>query len=259
MTLVNRKIDAYQSGGTIVLSIIEHFIIFTEKYNTMSETESTLLKTEIARLNKTIEALLIYNEELRLRISASRLKETPENFITSIHQKMDGSNETINSINQIEDGTNETINSINKTMDGTNKTINSINKTMDGTNESINSIHQTMDGINELQQALPHFIEAGSPLVSRVRNYMKQTWFKRSTHDGLRHSSIILLHIYNKSHCSSVELRKITGLSKGGLAKRMMALKKQGFIIRTGKQKFALTEKGMELFTGAVKAFASSA
>lgn len=218
----------------------------------MSETENALLKSEIARLNKIIEALLFTNEDLRNRISSYQTKESIPNLINSIHKTTNGTNETINSIHKTTDGNKEIINSIQQITDGTNKTINSNQKITNGSNEIINSIQQMTDGSNEIPQALPHFIEPESLLFYKVQNYMKRHDFKRSTNEGLIHSAKLLVHIYNRNHCSSVELRKITELSKGGLAKRMMALKNQGYIIRTGKQKFALFEKGMELFKRAL-------
>ena len=219
----------------------------------MSETENDLLKTEIARLNKIIEALLLHNEVLKKALSIQQTENVVPKSITSIHQTMDGINEINTSIHQTMDGINEVNNSIHKTTDGINETNTSIHKTMDGSNEANNSIHQTMDGINEKLQELPHEIDLKGSLPTRIRIFMKDHDFKDSTHDGLWHSAAILMHIYNKNHCSSVELRKATGLSVGGLAKRMMSLKSRGYIVRTGKQKFALTEKGLDILRGALK------
>ena len=51
------------------------------------------------------------------------------------------------------------------------------------------------------------------------------------------------MNLYAYPRNSYKELRRLTGLSEDGLTKRIMSLKKNGFIVRTAFQQYALTEK----------------
>jgi hypothetical protein len=56
----------------------------------------------------------------------------------------------------------------------------------------------------------------------------------------------MLIHFHNKGRGDYPELRKLTGLSEGGVGKMIMSLKKRGLIQRTGYQQFGLTVKTTE-------------
>lgn len=218
----------------------------------MNETENDILKTEIARLNRIIEALLSHNEALRKEVSIRNLRDGNNETVSSIRNLIDGNNNANASIRDFRDGNNEVNNSIRNLMDGNMNTDGSIRNFRDGNNEADGSIRNLMDGNNEILQALPPIIELNGPIHLKLQQYMKRNSFHNSTDAGIRHSSVVLLHIHNNSHSSYTELRKFTGLSKGGLAKRMISLKKRGLIIRTGKQKYALTEQGLAILKGAL-------
>jgi len=52
----------------------------------------------------------------------------------------------------------------------------------------------------------------------------------------------IILHTYNGGSCTHKELKKLTGLSEGGIAKTIMSMKKRGLITRQKFQLFTPTE-----------------
>lgn len=76
---------------------------------------------------------------------------------------------------------------------------------------------------------------------SRLRKYMPT-----ASVDGLRNTTNILLQLSANKKNSYKDLRNLTGLSEDGMAKRIMAMKKAGLIVRTGFQQYALTAKALE-------------
>jgi len=85
----------------------------------MNETENTFLKTEIARLNKIIEALLSYNEVLRKNSSLPGNGNASPKSGFSINEKGNGTEEVFGSTNEKGNGTEEVFGRINEKDNGT--------------------------------------------------------------------------------------------------------------------------------------------
>ncbi len=80
-------------------------------------------------------------------------------------------------------------------------------------------------------------------VAARMRPFMKY-----STQLSLVNTALILLHLHNDPATPLPHLRKLTGLSEDGMAKRIMALKKAALIVRqSAPLRYILTEKAKGL------------
>lgn len=213
----------------------------------MSEQETTLLRNEIARLNRLLEALLTANEALRQEISLLKGTDGLQSQDYSIEQRKDGTSKSDASIEIRNDGSSGSDASIVQRIDGINSSGYSIEIRNDGNNRSNASIVQRNDGINTDLPTLPEKIELSGIHIHFIRNKLKTGDYLKVSDSALSNQTKMLINFYNGGSGSHKELRKLTGLSKGGMAKSIMSLTKRGLIIRTGFQKFSLTGDALKI------------
>ncbi len=80
-------------------------------------------------------------------------------------------------------------------------------------------------------------------VAAQVRPFMKY-----ATQLSLVNTALILSHLHSDPATPLQSLRKLTGLSEGGMAKRIMALKKAGLIVRRSQPlRYVLTDRGKSL------------
>jgi hypothetical protein len=107
-------------------------------------------------------------------------------------------------------------------------------------------------GNTELLAALPEIITEQSGIKQKLQYYLSSQKVAGSNRQAIAVSAALIIHIYNKMPCDYQSLRKITALSQFGLAKRIRAMKKDGFIFSSGYQSFSLTNSTLQLLQRAV-------
>ncbi len=121
-------------------------------------------------------------------------------------------------------------------------------------NSEVNIAHpKSYVGNIESHTPLPEIITEQSGIRQKLVNYLISQKVARSNRQAIKASAQLIIHIYNKKPCSYPELKKVTGLSQFGVAKRISALKKSGFIKSNGFQNFALTAHTQQILQQIVK------
>lgn len=113
-----------------------------------------------------------------------------------------------------------------------------------GQTENGMSNSKNHEGQTTLPKPLPQTLEATPRNISRIHQILKRSGFNKVSHTGIITTIKLLLHFHNKKGGSHKELRKLTGLSAGGLNKFLISLRKRGLIARSGWQQFSLTSAG---------------
>ncbi len=199
----------------------------------MNETELTALKIENARLNRMLEALLTANEYLKRENAALKTgNASPEPGYSDVENE---SGITNGSSSVMENGS------------GTTDLSSSNAENMNGRKDLSSSVAETGNGRKDILPALPEKIEPEGNIVLTIREKLNSGAHIRVKKSSLRSHAIMLIHFHNKGGGSHPELRKLTGLSEGGLSKSIMALTKRGLIMRDGFQRFLLTTAAKEL------------
>jgi predicted transcriptional regulator len=227
----------------------------------MNDTEISLLKNEIARQNRIIEALLLHNEQLRAQNAALQSGNSSENSSYSVSEKENappnagysvtekGKGTTTNSYSITEKGKGITSdsNSVTEKEKGTTTDSYSIPEKEKGITPDSYSVTEKGNGITYVGSPVPEKVETTASNVVRVHTKLRAMENGKVKRSGSINSAKLLIHFHNGNGGSHPELRKLTGLSKGGLAKLIMSLTKRGLITRSGWQRFSLTAAGRQL------------
>ncbi len=137
-----------------------------------------------------------------------------------------------------------------KTGNGLNNLNSSNDKNMDGVNKVFISNDKTWNRGNYVPEAVTENRNTSfTPDYNLVRNRLKAIMGKCSDM-SIGNTAQMLIQMYMNRRNSHKTLRKITGLSVGGLTKRIMALKRDGYIVRTGFQQYELTAKSRKAVEG---------
>ncbi len=211
----------------------------------MTEQQIAQLETENQRLARMVDSLLTHNEQLREE-NAYLKTHIGTTIVGYSNVKTDnGTNDAGYSIVKTDIGIHNGSTSNVKNDTGTNDVGYSIVKTDIGTTDVSPSNVKTDIGITN--KVLPVTIEITYTNAFKLKGPLKRNGFLRVSWKSVQISGQIMLHCYNKQLCSYAVLRKVTGMSEGGIAKRLMSMRKVGLITRTGFQRFELTEKGKRL------------
>lgn len=198
--------------------------------------ENTLiahLQADIARLNRLLEAVIIQNAEMKADIAY--LKNVNGSAMESIaNTKTYIGNETDLFAN--------TNNSIGNEIDFV------AHVKIDNGNET-NSIAYVKTNMGNKTHfiALPETISDQSGIKNKLQQLLISQKVAGSNRLAIAASVEIIIHIYNKKPCNYKELRRTTGYSQFGLAKRIRAMKKAGFIVSSGFQSFSPTNYTLQL------------
>lgn len=217
----------------------------------MSEEENSYLRKEISRLNQIITVLLEQNEVLKREISYVK------NYIAA--KTADNSNEKIFigegnipvSNEKISIGENNNPYSYDKINIGEENIIPSYEEIIRGIGIVPSSNDKTNIGKGNDVKPLPEVWAIDDGSVRLVSKRLKEVGLRNVKKMGKRNISKLLLHFHNKGKGSYAELRKLTGLSEGGLAKLIMSLKKRGLIHRSAYQQFELGATAKQLLENA--------
>ena len=246
----------------------------------MSEEETSLLKAEIARLNKIITVLLEQNDAIKATYSQLLLRFEATN---SLDRKTDthlGLNTPTQSQAETDLGINSSTQSQLPTHTGVTTTTQSQPPTHIGLNTPTQSQLPTDLGLNKplhpdtptpipmntlLQSntpqsvppqqqtvVLPEQIVPSNTLFASVANKLEAAGFIRVKNNTRQTAAQLMVHFHNGGSGDYAGLQKLTGYSAGGLSKLLITLRKRGFIQRTGYGKYGLTEKGKQILAQAV-------
>lgn len=231
----------------------------------MSEDKNPYLNSEIARLNRIIEALLNQVEDLRQQNTyLKHCNASGKHFYTHVNNENGiENNSDANVTNEM--GTENNFNTIHNFKVGIEKHFSAYDKNKIGNEIDSQSVHKSNIG-SEINSAntpnfggsaknntpvLPEKIEANPINASAMAGYMKQAGFVRVSREGILNSALLLLHFYNKGAGNHATLRAISGMSAGGLAKRMSSLRKRALIIRKSNKIVELTDSALQIIQAA--------
>jgi hypothetical protein len=213
----------------------------------MSEQENILLRNEIARLNRLLEALLTANEVLRRENAALISAKASPEFGSSVAENSNGITEVGSSVIENSNGIKEFSSSVAESSNGIKEFSSSVIENSNGIKEFASSVAENSNGITENLLPLPERIDTGSFTYYYITQKLKTGAHAKAKYSGLKSHAKMLVHFYNGSGGSHPELKKLTELSDGGLAKSIMSLTKRGLIVRSGFQKFSLTAAGKKI------------
>lgn len=213
----------------------------------MTEDKTTLLEKEITRLNLIIEALVFENQALKRGYSISEAGNAPPNLSYSVSEKGNGIPNDSYSIAEKVNGTPNNNYSVTEKGNGIPNSSYSIAEKGNGITDVRSPIVEKGNGITDLGRPLPEKIDPASGVVYRINQKLRAMEKGKVKRSGSINSAKLLIHFHNKSNSDHPTLRKLTGLSEGGLGKMIMSLTKRGLIVRDGWQKFALTASARKL------------
>ncbi len=227
----------------------------------MNEERIQALETEVGRLNQIINVLLKQNALLEhekealinfigknnASFSFDKIRDVLPQLFYSYENLCYGKTQPFNSNDKTVVGNKQEIKPIDKNVQGKEQLFDSNNKTIQGKTQLSEPLSKTIEGITGQLKPLPPILQTSSPNIFKLAAKLKAEGWRHVEMSTLRNVAALFIHFYNKSHSASPQLRKLTGLSKGGLAKLMMSLKKRGFTQRTGLQSFVLTPHALRL------------
>lgn len=199
-----------------------------------------MLRNEIARLNRLIDALLKANEDLRLQLQTEAQPNGPHN--ATIANTSEGNLE----MNGIIANTFETTPSNLLTPSMQAESIGNNNATLATkvehtgnnnapTSNEVESIGNKNSSINYVKQVVP------TPAVyDELEVILRSEGGMKGSFGSTEKAAKLLVHFYNSRDGEYAQLRKLTGHSNFGLAKFIRNLKDRGWIYRFGFQQFAL-------------------
>lgn len=220
----------------------------------MTDDKTALLEKEIARLNLIIEALIFENAALKRGYSVSETNNAPPNLSYSVNEKGNGIPNNSYSITEKDNGIPSNSSSVNEKGNGIPNSSYSITEKGNGIPNVSYSVDENDNGITDVGRPLPEKIDPASGIVYKLNQKLRAMDKGKVKRSGSINSAKLLIHFHNISNSDHPTLRKLTGLSEGGLGKLIMSLKKRGLIVRDGWQKFALTASAKKLVGEAHKA-----
>lgn len=210
----------------------------------MLEQEIAALKIENARLNQIITVLLEQNQYLKRGIAVAEKGSGQTELSISSAESSNGNSELGNSIAENSNGKPEVTNSIAEIGKGNTVVEISVAETSKGKTDVWKPVSETGNGKTESLAPLPVFVPLSDGNITRVYSFLKNNGFNKVRFDAIVNAAKLLIHFHNKGGGGYPELLKLTGLSRDGLGKYLMSLKKRGLIMRDGWQKFKPTATG---------------
>lgn len=193
----------------------------------MSNTETDELKKEIVRLRKIIQLLL---EKYDLSDTDSSLLESEI-----------GKNSTNSSQLGYETGKNRLYSSELEIETGKRRTASSELETETGKNRPDSSQLQSETGKN-WSEGSEQEKEKDKEIIERLMKIISST----GPRSGVKRMARTLLHFSRGGNGSNPTLRHLTGMTESGVNKMIYHMKKNGFIVRTAKYQYRLTDQALE-------------
>jgi hypothetical protein len=220
-------------------------------------TENRLLKARIAQLEKadgtkTDFVSQVRNEDGTKTHFSSTVKSDDgiETDFSSIVKSYGGTDTRFLSYLKSEDGIETRFSSTAKSDDGTETDFSSIVKSEDGIETRSAHYAKSEGGTETPFHALPKTIDP--TLCLEVANQLSAAGITRVTGSFLVNVARLMIHFYNGSPSDYGTLQKLTSLSRGGLAKNMMSMRKRGIIVNAGFQRYEISAWSKEILKKSV-------
>ena len=223
------------------------------------ENETTILRQEVQRLQSTIDALLHAN--LLLRNSNASLLQEVEQLKANTANNRSVSKHTETNIDayrpddgktKVDNATDRPVGDIKKVPDATDRYDDSNSKVADatvrsddGNTEVSNATDRPVGASTELKESVlgPVALNRENHLRLFRLLYSKKIMTRNQT--GCERLALLLIYFHNGGGGSYPEIRKLTNHTYSGLGKFMGIIRRDGWVVRSGWQKYAVTEKGM--------------
>jgi len=213
----------------------------------MTEQEIAELRSEIIRQRGIIDALLLQNRQQQQKINEFNTREGSTEPGSSVSEKGNGITDVSSSISENRNGITDFGISITEKRNGITGTSPSISEIGNGITGFNSSISEKGNGITGSGFSISRKAEVNETNWVRLRRFIKESGYRGSSRSGLKNTAKLLLHFYNESGSGYPELKKLTGLSDGGVAKHMMMLKKKGWVKRVALQQYELSAYARQL------------
>lgn len=207
----------------------------------MSDVEIASLKSEVARLNQIITILLEQNEALKARVALSENGVPVQSANVAYSKNGVGNTNALNSQSENGIGNNNTLDTYSENRIGNNKANVATSKTGVGNIHIQEPLSKNGVGNTNATETLSENIPLTPGNVGALYRFLRTQPIGKVRYSSVKNAAALLLHFYNKGGGAYPELKKLTGLSKYGLAKYLRSLKKRGLIERDGWQKFKVT------------------
>lgn len=213
----------------------------------MDTNETTILQNEIVRLNKVITILIEQNDALRHQLWLTATGNASEN--DGIAQAENGKASPKVGIAFAENGNgNPIVGSPTHENSNGNTTLGiAVAEIGKGNPELGRPVHENANGQTGLLPPLPATLPVSPHNIIAMREVLKGEGYNKVRYDARDNTTRLLIHFYNQGGGGYPELKKLTSLTKYGLAKFIRSLKKRGLIERNGWQKFKITAQGIHL------------
>ena len=226
--------------------------IFLQKFHRM-ETGITALHEEIERLNIIISALVEQNRQLKAEISS--LKQIAGSTNTSVYSSAeiaDGINTSLYSFNKKDNGITASGYASDKISNGVNVAGYSIAENGTGINEISDAVIKNQEGINKISNSSAEKSEGIKHVnIVFVKQALRSQLPARS-YATLDKAAKIIMLLYEDPKQSHKTLMRLTGLSRPGMAKHIMMLKRKGLVVRTAFQTYKLTQASLFIIKNAM-------
>ncbi len=168
-------------------------------------------------------------------------------FVLSNDKMEDSMQNPLYSLQKIKDGIIYYEDAYVKNKEGISETLNSLQKNNNGIIDFNNANHKNKEGINYTNDAHHENNIGINPVNEAILKTQLRKEIRKSSDEGIENTAKILIQLQSGTQQSYAALRKLTKLSTSGMAKRIMALKNKGLIVRTGFQLYSLTQKSIQM------------
>jgi len=239
----------------------QKFLTSSNKIIAMETATIAQLQVEIARLKQLLEVLIVENAEIKADIAylksyngipegdiahAKSYVGNSEGGIAHLKTYIGNPEGDIAYLKSYVGNSEEDIANVKSYVGNSERDIANV-KSYVGNPEGGIAHPKSYMGNSEPLAALPEMITEQSGIKQKLIQYLISLKVAKSNRQAIAVSAALIIHIYNKMPCDYQSLRKITALSQFGLAKRIRAMKKDGFIFSSGYQSFSLTNSTLQL------------
>ena len=219
---------------------------------------------EIARLNSIIDALITENRLLKNKIANDEKSDTShnvplahdKNIIGNLNIPLAHDKNIIGNLNIPFANDKTQVGNLNATLANDKTESGNLHPSLANENIYYGNQHDSLAqvnseaGNNRHQAAMAKTVTPNETHFHILSKYLATHAMKKSGREARVHAAKLLLHFYNHSEGNYTTLMKVSGLSYYGLGKLMGRLKKRGWLLRTGQQKFTLTDVGRKMVEG---------
>ncbi len=230
--------------------------------------QNEAIKAELSGIKQQFETKMPFGSNLSQEYETKQVFDSPSMPTVEVTQTFGSlslhkseSKETIDSpsLSQLE--SEQSLDSLSTNNVAANETFGSLSLSHDEAKELLDSNTTPGWGTNEKTEAelpppqtettpvhpLPLRLNMSSENIYPLASHLLMAGFGGGKNYTVEAAAKLLLHFYNEQPGEYKYLRRLTAYSKGGLAKLLMRLRQQGYLIKSGFQQHAVTGKSLML------------